>query len=132
MREYSYDLKKGMEAQRGETCFLVIDDDKVTYNEFETKIALSRKSIPAQARPSKVTLREREVTEAEEEERAKKRQALQLAPQLLLTDQTAAALVTEAAEEAAAEEAAGAGGDAAAAADDAAADASGAFDPTAD
>ena len=56
-------------AQRGETCFLVIDDDKVTYNEFETKIALSRKSIPAQARPSKVTLREREVTEAEEEER---------------------------------------------------------------
>ena len=53
----------------------MIDDDKVTYNEFETKIALSRKSIPAQARPSKVTLREREVTEAEEEERAKKRQA---------------------------------------------------------
>ena len=132
VREYSYDLKKGMEAQRGETCFLVIDDDKVTYNEFETKIALSRKSIPAQARPSKVTLREREVTEAEEEERAKKRQALQLAPQLLLTDQTAAAFVKEAAEEAAAEEAAGAGGDAAAAADDAAADASGAFDPSAD
>ena len=116
---------------------LVIDDEKVTYNEFETKIALSRKSIPAQARPSKVTLREREVTEAEEEERAKKRQALQLAPQLLLTDQTAAAFVKEAAEEAAAEEAAaeeaaGAGGDAAAAADDAAADASGAFDPSAD
>jgi len=74
IREYAYEVRREHE---GESYFFAMQPDRVVYNEFSSKMNLTRKTFrAASARPKEITLSRRELAEDESEEHSTRRQRL--------------------------------------------------------
>ena len=77
MREYKFRFEHDPDGEALiTTCMLAFEEGRVVYNRVGSRMALQKRPRGAVTRPSRIRIRKRELTEAEEDERLTTRQRL--------------------------------------------------------